>query len=382
MTLFKPEDFEAPDMWTNKIGGGGYGIVFKLKELKSGKYYAVKFINSSPQNYGIVLESFLDEVDALNRLDYPTIVHFHGFIPKPISIITEFIPNGNLYDYIYRAYRGDPIAEWDMCHKMIILLGISFGMEYLHEHQTVHRDLKPLNILLDSNFYPKICDFGLSKTLSSSIRFQTYVGTLPYIAPEIKTNNPNYNEKADVYSFGLIMYSLLYDEDLDQNFTYKDLNFDENIISKSFKELIEKCCNNDPEERSTFKVISEKLIEETKKMNEDIDEEGKSKIKEFLKYCHRESTLIKRKGIKEIQNKKAGIRNLKGDISKEEMKKFEEEYNKDEDFKSVKSFSLLHYAAKKNKKEIGEILISKGADINAKAIIYQIIGILFLINII
>ena len=372
MALFKPEDFEDPNMWTNKIGGGGFGIVFKLKELKTGKYYAVKFINSSPQNYGIVLQSFLDEIDALIRLDYPTIVHFHGFTPKPISIITEFIPNGTLYDYIYKAYKGEAIQEWDMCHKMIILLGISFGMEYLHQHKIMHRDLKPLNILLDSNFYPKICDFGLSKTISTSIKLNTCLGTKPYIAPEMVTMNPSYNEKADVYSFGLIMYSLLYDQDLDQNFTCKNLNFEGNIISKSFEKLITNCCNKDPEERSKFEVISEQLIKETMEMK-DIDEGGKEKINEFLKYCHRELRV-------KIVN------SLSYNISQKEIEEFNAKFENDSEqfccHKDDPKFTKLHFAAKIDDKRMGELLISKGADINAKDIIYLNIIILFLINLI
>ena len=370
MTLFKPEDFEAPNMWTNKIGGGGFGIVFKLKELKTGKYYAVKFINSSPQNYGIVLQSFLDEVDALNRLDYPTIVHFHGFTPKPISIITEFIPNGTLYDYIYKAYRGEAILEWDMCHKMIILLGISFGMEYLHQHKIMHRDLKPLNILLDLNFYPKICDFGLSKTISTSIKHTTYLGTKLYMAPEVDRKNAIYNEKADVYSFGLIMYSLLYDQELDPNFTSKNLNFEGRIISKSFEELIITCCNNNPEERSTFEMISEQLIKETMEMKEYIEEgEGKEKINEFLIYCHREIVTFP------INN-----------ISQKEIEEFNVKYENDSEgyfcYKDDPKFTKLHFAAKINDTRMGLWLISKGEDINSKDIKYQNILILFLIKVI
>ena len=99
---------------------------------------------------------------------------------NPISLIQEYVPNNTVQFYIQKAFQGSPIPEWDITHKMIILLGISFGMKYLHSHNIIHRDLKPDNVLLDSNLYPKICDFGLSKTLAYMPKLQ---GISLYKAP-------------------------------------------------------------------------------------------------------------------------------------------------------------------------------------------------------
>ena len=87
-------------------------------------------------------------------------------------------------------------------------------MQYLHSRNIVHRDLKPGNVLLEKNFYPKICDFGLSKTCTSSMKLSTMIGTVEFCAPEVleESSENEYNgHKADVFSFGMTLYSIIYD---------------------------------------------------------------------------------------------------------------------------------------------------------------------------
>jgi serine/threonine protein kinase len=81
-------------------------------------------------------------------------------------------------------------------------------LKYLHiDKRIVHRDLNPANIMIDSSFQIKICDFGLAKTLSQTIPNNSFVGTLIYTCPEI-VENKAYSEKADIWAVGCIVYEL------------------------------------------------------------------------------------------------------------------------------------------------------------------------------
>ena len=163
ISILKKEDFEKPNWKINKIGEGGYGMVFKLKEKKTGKYFAVKMLK---ENNTDLTNSFFGEITILSKLNYPTVINLYGVnLEPPYYLITEYFPNKTVQDYINQSYKGETISKWNLAHKLIIILGISFGMKYLHSMGIVHRDLKPANVLLDSHYYPKFSDFGLSKTI-------------------------------------------------------------------------------------------------------------------------------------------------------------------------------------------------------------------------
>ena len=267
--LFTSSDFSEPNLRENLIGQGAFGSVFKLQEKKTGNYYAVKFLNSTDPNdpsNDQLKSAFLSEIEILYALNYPTLVRFYGFMLDKLSIITEFIPNKTVQFYINKAFNDEAIPEWDLVHKLIIILGICFGMEYLHSQNIVHRDLKPDNVLLDSSFYPKICDFGLAKVATSEM--SSAVGTSLYCAPEVKQDGAKYDGKADVYSFGLTIYSIIYDRQPELNFSTENADFEEDIVPKYFEELIIRCCDNDPINRPSFSDISEELLNEINRMIE------------------------------------------------------------------------------------------------------------------
>ena len=106
---------------------------------------------------------------------------------------------------------------------MDCLLGIVDAMRYLHKHGILHRDLKPQNILIDSNYYPRICDFGLSRCFSESLTKSMQlsmtgkIGTPLYMAPELIDDNDDddkedvghYSSSIDVYAFAILAYEIV-----------------------------------------------------------------------------------------------------------------------------------------------------------------------------
>ena len=376
--IFQQSDFDGLYNKSNFLGTGGFGTVYKVTEKKTGKIYAMKILNGQDDS---LLNNFENEINILLTLSHPMLISFHGITFSPYCMITEFVENKSVQYYIDQSIKGLEEKEWNITNKMIIVIGIAYGMRYLHSHnpKISHRDLKPENVLLDSNFFPKICDFGLSKTTGSSQKMKTGgVGTLAFCAPEVlmKADDQKYDgEKADVYSYGMTIYSLLYDQ-----IPFEDLQimgiFQEVIMNKKRPELtgqfsttidnlITRCWDNDPENRPTFNEIVNELINNIIKGITEIDI---VKINEFLPLCD------------ESKMDKTHVYDFESKMNNTQGNDFELNFENLPDHKKDKLFTKLHFAAKINDKNQGEILISKGANINAIDIIYQNLNFLFLMK--
>jgi serine/threonine protein kinase len=99
--------------------------------------------------------------------------------------------------------------RWNPTPTAVIVCGIVLGMRFIHSRGIVHRDLKPSNILLDEKWHALICDFGRSKSGLAEGLSTPYQGTWEYAAPEQLEVGIVYDKRVDVYSFGLVLYSLL-----------------------------------------------------------------------------------------------------------------------------------------------------------------------------
>jgi serine/threonine protein kinase len=172
----------------DKIGQGGYGVVYKGK-LPDGRMVAVKILNKSKGNG----EEFINEVASISRTSHVNIVTLLGFCYERTkrALIYEFMPNGSLDKFIYD--KGSPITNCHLDSKTMfqIAVGIARGLEYLHRGcntRILHFDIKPHNILLDEDLLPKISDFGLAKrckTKESIVLLTGMRGTAGFIAPEV-----------------------------------------------------------------------------------------------------------------------------------------------------------------------------------------------------
>ena len=254
----------------SRIGQGAFGEVFKIKETKTYTDLAAKISQVSIFPNSDSMEKLLEEVDILSKVNHASIVKFVGFSPvnfhnepKPV-IITEFVPKGSLYDILDLERRGRAIKEWNDTQKLIVLYGIASGMSFLHSHNIIHRDLKPANILLDKSYYPKICDFGLSKNIDRNKQSTISVkGTPVYISPEIWTDQ-KYTFACDVYAFAIVTYEIivgaepwskLNETTIARNVAKGSRPYIPDYVNSSYRNLITSCWKQNPNERPTFDDI-------------------------------------------------------------------------------------------------------------------------------
>ena len=230
------------------------------------------------------------EVQIMIRVIHPTLIGFHGFSPidftgsRNITIFMDLMKKGSLEKILKQAQKSLADSDYDNTARQIILVGIAYGMMLLHQNSVIHRDLKPGNILIDQNFYPHITDFGLSKFLDSghSKSQSKTCGTPIYMAPEV-IEGKRYNGKADVYSFGIIMFQILTDTKpypLFDKGKLNEFNFNQKVVNenyrpsftvpvkKAMKRLIEKCWSKDPNERTTLEEIVEEIEKKTQFITE------------------------------------------------------------------------------------------------------------------
>ena len=196
--------------FTEKLGEGGYGSVYKGK-LKSGHLVAVKMLANSEANG----QDFINEVATIGRIHHFNVVQLIGFCVEGSkrALVYDFMPNGSLDKYIFPEKEEYISLSFEKMYQ--ISLGVAHGIEYLHrgcDMQILHFDIKPHNILLDKNFTPKVSDFGLAKSYPadhSIVSLTGARGTRGYMAPELFYKNiGGVSYKADVYSFGMLLMEM------------------------------------------------------------------------------------------------------------------------------------------------------------------------------
>ncbi|KAI9907987.1 hypothetical protein PsorP6_003496 [Peronosclerospora sorghi] len=247
------------------VGNGRSGSTYSA--WWRGTHVAAKVVDSSANNQAIgeeLLNEFHREVAVVSKLRHPNIVLFLGaaISPPRYCLVFEFMENGTLTDLI-RSCHG-PIDFFRLASEM------AMGMNYLHLCSIMHRDLKSGNVLIDSHGTAKISDFGLSCVLEigSSSELTAETGTYRWMAPEVIRHEP-YSSKADVYSFGIVLWELLTRDQPFRGLTPIQAAFA--VARQQMRpalprqtpvkvgELIEHCWHRDPAWRPDFSSILEAL---------------------------------------------------------------------------------------------------------------------------
>ena len=185
-----------------KLGEGAYGCVYKVEQKSTHFLRAVKALKKDNIDY----DEFSNEMELLRALDHPNIIKlFDCYQDKRYYyMVEEYCSGGDLFDYIQKEKFFTEKKAGMIFNQLLS------AVNHLHKKNIVHRDLKPENIVLieekNKDIFIKLIDFGTSITIKGKNLTQE-LGTIYYIAPEVFMNN--YNEKADVWSCGIILYTML-----------------------------------------------------------------------------------------------------------------------------------------------------------------------------
>lgn len=188
------------------LGRGGYGKVLLCKYNVDGEYYAIKVIKKNALNMEGQAKRILIERNLLHKLSHPFIVplKFAFRNAGKVYLGLEYASGGDLY---YHMSRKSSFLEVDV---KLILASISLALDYLHKNGIIYRDLKPENVVFDSQGYAKLTDFGLSKeVLTGENTAKTFCGTAEYLAPEIIMGQ-SYDHSVDWWALGVLAHELLY----------------------------------------------------------------------------------------------------------------------------------------------------------------------------
>ncbi|WOK96317.1 rust resistance kinase Lr10-like [Canna indica] len=208
---FTPQNIlDFTQNYAMKLGSGGYGVVYK-GQFPNGIQVAVKVLNKTSGEKAE--EQFMAEVGIMSRTYHINLVKLYGFcFDKSVkALVYEYMEKGSLDKYLYSQAQA---LEWEKLH--VIATGTAKGIRYLHEEceqKIVHYDIKPANVLLTAELFPKAADFGLACLCDRKVSHGTPTGvrgTPGFAAPEMWTSVlPNKNEKCDVYSFGMLLFEIL-----------------------------------------------------------------------------------------------------------------------------------------------------------------------------
>lgn len=193
------KDFEFQE----KIGSGAFGTVYRVRRKVDGNVYVIKKVKILMMSRK-EQESAINEVRIMASLDNPYVIKYYdSFIDgDSLNIVMELAEKGNLGVMLKKA-RSKGLSEntvWKLFIQMVL------GIFHIHARNIVHRDMKPLNILLDKQGNVKIGDLGVAKVLTTHLRAaHTGVGTPYYLSPEVAQRRP-YNAKSDVWALGCILY--------------------------------------------------------------------------------------------------------------------------------------------------------------------------------
>ncbi|KAK6237272.1 hypothetical protein QUC31_002741 [Theobroma cacao] len=264
----------------NKIASGSYGDLYRGTYCS--QEVAIKVLKPECVTEEMLRE-FSQEVYIMRKIRHKNVVQFIGACTRApnLCIVTEFMASGSIYDYLHKK-RG----VFKLPSLLKVAIDVSKGMNYLHQNNIIHRDLKTANLLMDENQVVKVADFGVARVQAQSGVMTAETGTYRWMAPEVIEHKP-YDHKADVFSFAIALWELLTGE-LPYAFL-TPLQAAVGVVQKGLRptipknthprlgELLERCWQQDPTQRPTFSEIIDILQQIAKEVADEGGDRRKSK---------------------------------------------------------------------------------------------------------
>lgn len=280
--------FRASDLVQGELlGKGFFGQVYKVTHKETKEVMVLKELYRVDE---IAQKNFLKEVAVLRSLSHKNVLRFIGVLykEKKLHLITEYIAGGSLKELIHDS--GLPLTWHD---RISFARDISSGMSYLHSKNIIHRDLNSLNCLVREDRSVVVADFGLARIVNpdsghgmNSERWlqdgketvqrkdrqrrkrYTVVGTPWYMAPEMMKGN-KYDEKVDVFSFGIIVCEIIGRVEADPDYLPRnnDFGLNQQIFKEKFclscgcpvpfYKVAFLCCDLNPDKRPSFEILED-----------------------------------------------------------------------------------------------------------------------------
>jgi len=266
--------------FANKVASGSNGDLYRGSYCSQD--VAIKVVR--PERISAdMYRDFAQEVYIMRKVRHRNVVQFIGACTRQpnLYIVTDFMSGGSVYDYLHKKNSTFKLPE-----IVKVAMDISKGMNYLHQNNIIHRDLKTANLLMDENKVVKVADFGVARVKDQSGVMTAETGTYRWMAPEIIEHKP-YDHKADVFSFAIVLWELLTGKIPYEYLT--PLQAAIGVVQKGIRptipkdthpklvDLLQKCWHRDPAERPDFSEILEILQRLSKEVG--TDTEGRHKMK-------------------------------------------------------------------------------------------------------